>query len=55
MKDLTRDRVFQSLPIITPEEYESFAIYNGPKENISTDKDPNRSILRALFKTLFGD
>ena len=55
MVDLTRDSVSQSLPLITPEEYEAFAIYNGPKDKNFTDKDSNQSILQALFKTLFGD
>ena len=55
MVDLTRDSVSQSLPLITPEEYEAFAIYNGPKDKNFTDKDPNQAILQALFKTLFWD
>ncbi len=55
MVDLTRDRVSQSLPFITPEEYESFAINNDPKEKIFTDKVSEQSILEALFKKLFGD
>ncbi len=55
MVKLTKTHAPKALPFMTPEEFEVYASYSVPEEKSPTGKSTNRSILKALLETLFGE
>ena len=44
-----------ALPLMTPEEFEQFAIYKDKNEERVDDDISAQSLIRALLGTLFGN